>query len=113
MTRLLSSESRELGVALLLTTDSVVVARAGEFSRSAEPELSASPHSPVRKHFLILSLISSCCATRSAGSLVTPNSNFVVAVVGEVAVNVVVVSLLDTRTSFCEKSQYELFRKHS
>lgn len=34
-------------------------------------------------------------------------------VANDVVVNAVVVSLFDTRTSFFEKSQYELFRKHN
>ena len=110
-TCLLSSESRELGVALLLLTDLVVVVTTEEFLWSTEPEWPASPHSPVRKHFLIRSLISFCWDKRSADSIVTADSNF--AVVDGVVVNVVVVSPFDTITSFCDKSQYELFRKHN
>ena len=54
--------------------------------------------------------MSSRWAIRSEDSLVTVIS---ISKVDGVVVNGVVVSLFDTRTSFCEKSQYELFRKHN
>ena len=54
--------------------------------------------------------MSSRWAIRSEDSLVTAIS---ISKVDGVVVNGVVVSLFDTRTSFCEKSQYELFRKHN